>query len=352
MTEARDELLGRPTTSPSTPSRYGRSTPSTPASRCWWRRRPAPGKTVVAEYAVALALAAGARSSTPRRSRRSRTRSTATSSAATAPDNVGLLTGDNAINGDAPIVVMTTEVLRNMIYAGVAGARRPALRRARRGALPAGHLPRAGVGGGDPPPADRRAPRVPVGHRLERRGAGRLDHDGARADGRGDRGPPAGRARQPLLRRRPLVARAAPAADPRRRPAQPRGQPARRRVAARSADAGSTAAGGSSRRDASRSSSGCPTRTCCRRSSSSSAGRPATTPSTPASPPACGSRTPTSGPGSARSPSATSSAVRRRPRRARLRPLAGRARAGHRRPPRRDGAALQGGGRGVLRGGS
>ncbi|MGA9275564.1 DEAD/DEAH box helicase, partial [Ilumatobacter sp.] len=31
---------------------------------------------------------------------------------------VGLLTGDNSINGDAPIVVMTTEVLRNMIYAG------------------------------------------------------------------------------------------------------------------------------------------------------------------------------------------------------------------------------------------
>ncbi|MGH3803271.1 MAG: DEAD/DEAH box helicase, partial [Pseudonocardiaceae bacterium] len=34
------------------------------------------------------------------------------------PANVGLLTGDNAINGDAPIVVMTTEVLRNMLYAG------------------------------------------------------------------------------------------------------------------------------------------------------------------------------------------------------------------------------------------
>src|SRR5207245_1395696 len=30
--------------------------------------------------------------------------------------NVGLLTGDNSINGEAPIVVMTTEVLRNMIY--------------------------------------------------------------------------------------------------------------------------------------------------------------------------------------------------------------------------------------------
>ncbi|MDD9371503.1 MAG: condensation domain-containing protein, partial [Acidimicrobiales bacterium] len=34
------------------------------------------------------------------------------------PHNVGLLTGDNSINGDAPVVVMTTEVLRNMIYAG------------------------------------------------------------------------------------------------------------------------------------------------------------------------------------------------------------------------------------------
>lgn len=31
--------------------------------------------------------------------------------------NVGLLTGDSSVNGDAPIVVMTTEVLRNMIYA-------------------------------------------------------------------------------------------------------------------------------------------------------------------------------------------------------------------------------------------
>lgn len=32
-------------------------------------------------------------------------------------DNVGLLTGDSSINSEAPIVVMTTEVLRNMIYA-------------------------------------------------------------------------------------------------------------------------------------------------------------------------------------------------------------------------------------------
>jgi ATP-dependent RNA helicase HelY len=30
--------------------------------------------------------------------------------------DVGLLTGDNSINGEAPVVVMTTEVLRNMLY--------------------------------------------------------------------------------------------------------------------------------------------------------------------------------------------------------------------------------------------
>ncbi|MCB1287506.1 MAG: DEAD/DEAH box helicase, partial [Mycobacterium sp.] len=34
------------------------------------------------------------------------------------PERIGLLTGDQSINGDAPVVVMTTEVLRNMLYAG------------------------------------------------------------------------------------------------------------------------------------------------------------------------------------------------------------------------------------------
>jgi ATP-dependent RNA helicase HelY len=38
--------------------------------------------------------------------------------AAYGADRVGLLTGDNAVNGDAQVVVMTTEVLRNMLYAG------------------------------------------------------------------------------------------------------------------------------------------------------------------------------------------------------------------------------------------
>ena len=30
--------------------------------------------------------------------------------------NVGLLTGDSAVNKDAPVLIMTTEILRNMLY--------------------------------------------------------------------------------------------------------------------------------------------------------------------------------------------------------------------------------------------
>nr|WP_315268589.1 DEAD/DEAH box helicase [Microbacterium lemovicicum] len=39
------------------------------------------------------------------------------------PENVGLLTGDTNINGNARVVVMTTEVLRNMLYADSAALR-------------------------------------------------------------------------------------------------------------------------------------------------------------------------------------------------------------------------------------
>ena len=110
------------------------------------------GKTVVAEYAVARALDDGAQGVLHHaRSRRCPTRSTATWSAATAPSAVGLLTGDNAINGDAPVVVMTTEVLRNMIYAASPALDGPALRDPRRGPLPAERLPGPGVGGGHHP---------------------------------------------------------------------------------------------------------------------------------------------------------------------------------------------------------
>ena len=30
--------------------------------------------------------------------------------------NIGLITGDSAINKDAQVVIMTTEILRNMLY--------------------------------------------------------------------------------------------------------------------------------------------------------------------------------------------------------------------------------------------
>ena len=75
------------------------------------------GKTVVAEYAVAKALAEGGKTfyTTPLKALSNQ--KFGDLSRRHGPEKVGLLTGDNAINGDAPVVVMTTEVLRNMIYA-------------------------------------------------------------------------------------------------------------------------------------------------------------------------------------------------------------------------------------------
>lgn len=78
------------------------------------------GKTVVGEFAVHLALREGRKCfyTTPIKAL-SNQKFTDLQHRYGA-DNVGLLTGDNSINGDAPIVVMTTEVLRNMLYAGSA----------------------------------------------------------------------------------------------------------------------------------------------------------------------------------------------------------------------------------------
>jgi ATP-dependent RNA helicase HelY len=76
------------------------------------------GKTVVADYAVARALDRGYRAfyTTP-------IKALSNQKFGDLRDRygggrVGLLTGDNTIDGDAPVIVMTTEVLRNMIYAG------------------------------------------------------------------------------------------------------------------------------------------------------------------------------------------------------------------------------------------
>ena len=76
------------------------------------------GKTLVAEYAIARALANGAKAfyTTPLKALSNQKYGDFVR--AYGAERVGLLTGDNAINGDAPVVVMTTEVLRNMIYAG------------------------------------------------------------------------------------------------------------------------------------------------------------------------------------------------------------------------------------------
>jgi ATP-dependent RNA helicase HelY len=74
------------------------------------------GKTVVAEFAIARALDAGRKCfyTTPLKALSNQ--KFADLVAVYGPQRVGLLTGDSTINGEAPIVVMTTEVLRNMLY--------------------------------------------------------------------------------------------------------------------------------------------------------------------------------------------------------------------------------------------
>ena len=76
------------------------------------------GKTIVGEYAVHLALRDGAKCfyTTPIKALSNQKYNDLV--ARYGADKVGLLTGDNSVNGEAPVVVMTTEVLRNMLYAG------------------------------------------------------------------------------------------------------------------------------------------------------------------------------------------------------------------------------------------
>jgi len=76
------------------------------------------GKTVVGEFAVHLALEAGQKCfyTTPIKALSNQKHSDLVNRYGA--QRIGLLTGDQSINGDAPVVVMTTEVLRNMLYAG------------------------------------------------------------------------------------------------------------------------------------------------------------------------------------------------------------------------------------------
>src|SRR5690349_12128160 len=75
------------------------------------------GKTVVGEFAVHLALASGGKCfyTTPLKALSNQKHTDLT--ARYGKDKIGLLTGDVSVNGDGPVVVMTTEVLRNMLYA-------------------------------------------------------------------------------------------------------------------------------------------------------------------------------------------------------------------------------------------
>ncbi len=76
------------------------------------------GKTVVGEFAVHLALMAGQKCFYTTPIKALSNQKFADLVERHGADNVGLLTGDNAVNSDAPVVVMTTEVLRNMLYVG------------------------------------------------------------------------------------------------------------------------------------------------------------------------------------------------------------------------------------------
>ncbi len=76
------------------------------------------GKTIVGEFAIHLALKTGRKAfyTTPIKALSNQKYHDLVKRYGA--DQVGLLTGDNVINGEAPVVVMTTEVLRNMLYAG------------------------------------------------------------------------------------------------------------------------------------------------------------------------------------------------------------------------------------------
>ncbi|MBL1101879.1 DEAD/DEAH box helicase [Streptomyces coffeae] len=76
------------------------------------------GKTIVGEFAVHLALTQGRKCfyTTPIKALSNQKYTDLVKRYGA--DKVGLLTGDNSVNSEAPVVVMTTEVLRNMLYAG------------------------------------------------------------------------------------------------------------------------------------------------------------------------------------------------------------------------------------------
>jgi ATP-dependent RNA helicase HelY len=76
------------------------------------------GKTLVADYAVHRALAAGGKAIYTSPLKALSNQKHRDLSRSLGADRVGLLTGDRTVNPSAPVVVMTTEVLRALLYDG------------------------------------------------------------------------------------------------------------------------------------------------------------------------------------------------------------------------------------------
>ena len=74
------------------------------------------GKTLIGEYAIYRALTRGKRVfyTTPLKALSNQKLRDFREQFG--PDNVGLVTGDLSVNREAPILVMTTEIFRNMLY--------------------------------------------------------------------------------------------------------------------------------------------------------------------------------------------------------------------------------------------
>ena len=131
------------------------------------------GKTIVGEFAVHLALASGTKCfyTTPIKALSNQKFHDLV--AIHGAGNVGLLTGDNSINADAPVVVMTTEVVRNMIY-----AQSPTLNGLSHVVMDEVHFLadrfRGAVGGGHSAPRPVGAGGEPVGDGVELRGVRRV----------------------------------------------------------------------------------------------------------------------------------------------------------------------------------
>ena len=137
------------------------------------------GKTVVGEFAAWLALQRGGKTFYTTPIKALSNQKYGDFLGIYGPTDVGLLTGDNSVNCNAPVRGDDHRGPAQHDLRGLADARRASLRGPRRGPLPAGPVPRRRVGGDPDPSSRRRSDRVVVGDRLERRGVRRVAADPA-----------------------------------------------------------------------------------------------------------------------------------------------------------------------------